>query len=126
MRASVAFDAALRAKRKTVQPIALMDIERAAKACTSLAQFAREAADNAEMAWSRLEQSGVLFEAVRHARKNGLELPSTDILESVRTLRAYAGAILLFVGSLRPPHVRAAERDSTEQIPAVDATASVS
>lgn len=47
-----------------------MDIEQAIRVGASLAQFAREAAAGAELAWQQIEQSGVLFEAVRHARRS--------------------------------------------------------
>lgn len=101
MRASVTLDSALHAKHKRIQPMHLMSIEEAAKACASLAQKAREAAAGVDLAWEQLEQSGALGEVVRYARSQGIDLPRTDVTEAARTLKAYAGAILLYAGSLR-------------------------
>lgn len=94
-------DAALRDKRKAIQPISRMDVAHAAKACTALAQSAREAAENTEAAWLQLEQTGVLVEAIRYAKRNGIELPPPNVAEAARTLRAYAGTIFLYAASLQ-------------------------
>lgn len=119
MRESVALDAALRAKRKRIQPLHLMSIEEGAKACVSLAQNAREAAASVDFAWEQLEQSGALGEIIRYARSQGIDLPRTDVLEAARTLRAYAGVIFLFAGSLQRPTLLTANAASLENGKAV-------
>lgn len=119
---SLHLDAAQRSRRK-LPDISVMDAERAAKACVSLARETRESAETIESAWSRLEQSGVLFEAVRLARRNGSELPQADVIEAARVLRAYAGAIFLFAASLAPKP-RDAEVEPTEELPLSEAAAS--
>lgn len=111
--------AALRAKRKSIQPLHMMSLEEGVKACLSLAQKAREAAAGVDFAWEQLEQSGALGEVIRYARSQGIDLPRADVTEAARTLRAYAGAIFLYAGSLQRPDLLTADAASSENGKAV-------
>lgn len=109
---SLHLDAAQRARRKTPRNIRSLTPEQAAKACGDAAQLARAAADNVADVWSQLEQIGALSEAVRYARRNGIELPPANVIEATRALKVYAGAILLYAGSLRSIDRRVAYESS--------------